>query len=193
MLSVVIATDADERALPPTLGALVAGVVAGMVREVIIADRRSRDATAAIADAAGCRLLSLSTERAARLRAGADAARGEWLLFLRPGVLPDSSWVEETRRFVQACEVTGQAAQRAAVFRVEAAGPRPPLREPLNLLRSALRYRSIGGHALVIAKPLYRRIGGHRDVDEPETDLLRRLGRRRIARLRTGVIVLSAD
>ena len=46
MLSIVIATDADERTLPPTLGALVAGVVAGMVREVIIADRRSRDATA---------------------------------------------------------------------------------------------------------------------------------------------------
>ena len=45
MLSVVIATQESERTLVPTLSALVPGVVAGMVREVIVADAGSRDAT----------------------------------------------------------------------------------------------------------------------------------------------------
>ena len=52
MLSVVIATQDSERALLPTLAALVAGAVAGLVREVIIADASSRDATVTIADEA---------------------------------------------------------------------------------------------------------------------------------------------
>jgi glycosyltransferase involved in cell wall biosynthesis len=58
MLSVVIATHDSERALLPTLAALVAGAAAGVVREVIIADAGSRDATDAIADGAGCRAVS---------------------------------------------------------------------------------------------------------------------------------------
>jgi glycosyltransferase involved in cell wall biosynthesis len=53
MLSVVIATHNSERALLPTLAALVSGAAAGIVREVIVADAGSRDATAAIADGAG--------------------------------------------------------------------------------------------------------------------------------------------
>ena len=65
MLSVVIATHDSERALLPTLAALVAGAAAGVVREVIIADAGSRDATAAIADGAGCRVL-ISSARAER-------------------------------------------------------------------------------------------------------------------------------
>ena len=66
MLSVVIATHDSERALLPTLAALVAGAAAGVVREVIVADAGSRDATAAIADAAGCRVLTLAQTRGAR-------------------------------------------------------------------------------------------------------------------------------
>jgi len=53
MLSVVIATHESERALLPTLSALVAGAAAGLVREVIVADAGSRDATVAIADGRG--------------------------------------------------------------------------------------------------------------------------------------------
>src|SRR5215467_10246274 len=88
MLSVVIATHDSERALLPTLAALVSGAAAGTVREVIVADAGSRDATTAIADGAGCRVL-VSTQRA-RLKAAAEAARAPWLLFLRPGVVLDA-------------------------------------------------------------------------------------------------------
>jgi hypothetical protein len=40
----------------------------------------------------------------------------------------------------------------------------------------------------VITRTLYDAVGGHRDVEQPERDLLRRLGRRRLVRLRTGAI-----
>src|SRR5262249_41007290 len=62
MLGVVIAPHDSERGLLPPLAALVAGAAAGIVREVIVADAGSRDATAAIADGAGCRVL-VSAER----------------------------------------------------------------------------------------------------------------------------------
>src|SRR6266436_4452549 len=66
MLSVVIATHNSERALLPTLAALVSGAAAGFVREVIVADAGSRDATTAIADGAGCRVLVSAQWRARR-------------------------------------------------------------------------------------------------------------------------------
>src|SRR5712691_12299821 len=102
MLSVVIATHDSERALLPTLAALVAGAAAGIVREVIVADAGSRDATTAIADGAGCRVLVSTQGRGARLKAAADAARATWLMNLRPGVIIDATWDDETRRFMEA-------------------------------------------------------------------------------------------
>jgi glycosyltransferase involved in cell wall biosynthesis len=193
MLSVVIATQESERALMPTLSALVAGAVAGVVREVIIADAGSRDGTAQIAEGAGCRLLISPGPRGARLKAAADMARAPWLLFLAPGIVPDATWIDECRRFIEQAELTGRADEQAAMFRKVSARFRPMLVEAFALLRAALGASGANaGEALLIAKPLYRRLGGHLPQDEaPERALLRRLGRRRIALLRTGV--MSAD
>jgi hypothetical protein len=44
---------------------------------------------------------------------------------------------------------------------------------------------------LVIAKPLYDALGGHRDVEDSEHDLMRRLGRRRLVLLRTCAMIES--
>jgi hypothetical protein len=190
MLSVVIATHESERALVPTLSALVPGAVAGVVREVIIADAGSRDGTAQIAEGAGCRLLISPGPRGSRLKAAADMARAPWLLFLAPGVVPDATWIDECRRFIEQAELTGQAAEQAAVFRKVSAHFRPMLVEAFALLRAVLGgSKANAGKALLIGKPLYRRLGGHLPQDEaPERALLRRLGRRRIALLRTGVM-----
>ena len=136
MLSVVIATRDSERALLRTLAALVAGAAAGIVREVMIADAGSRDATAAIADGAGCRVLASTQGRGARLKAAAEAARAPWLLFLRPGIVLDATWVDETRRFIEEAELSQCAGTYAAVFRATAL--RPTLLEALALLCTAL-------------------------------------------------------
>jgi hypothetical protein len=51
--------------------------------------------------------------------------------------------------------------------------------EAFSLMRAALGARPRPDQGLVIAKEHYERIGGHRDdAPDPETDLMRRLGRR---------------
>ena len=187
MLSVVIATHDSERTLLPTLAALVSGAAAGIVREVIVADAGSRDATNAIADGAGCRVLVLAQGHGARLKAAAEAARAPWLLFLRPGVVLDATWVDETRRFVEEAELRGCAGTHAAVFRASAF--RPALLEALALLGAALGATRDASEGLVIAKARYAALGGHRDVEEPERDFRRRLRRRHLVLLHTGATV----
>jgi glycosyltransferase involved in cell wall biosynthesis len=193
MLSVVIATHNSERALLPTLSALVAGAAAGIVREVIVADAGSADATAAIADGAGCRVLSSAVSRGARLKDAAQAARASWLMFLPPGAVPDATWVDESRRFIEQAELRGCAGTYAAVFRPGSAAFRPTLIEAVSLLWVSLGARPSASQGLLIAKSLYDALGGHRDVGEPERDLARRLGRRRVVLLRTGAVMMGDE
>jgi hypothetical protein len=188
MLSVVIATDNAERILVPTLAALVPGATAGIVREVIVADAGSIDATTMIADAAGCRIEVTAAPLGHRLRQAAANARAAWLLFLRPGAVPDWTWIEETRRFIEQAEMGGRADKRAAVFRRtgEADTLGSAIVETLGLIAAALGARPCPQQGLLISKTLYERSGGHLGEDaDPETKFLRRLGRRRIVMLRS--------
>jgi glycosyltransferase involved in cell wall biosynthesis len=187
MLSVVIATENAERNLVPTLAALVPGATAGVVREVIVADAGSRDGTAMIADAAGCRFEITPAPRGVRLRQAAQSARAQWLLFLPPGAVPDLTWIEETRRFIEQAERSGRA-ERAAAFRRtgEADTLGSAIAEGLGLIAAALGARPRPQQGLLIAKTLYERLGGHRGEDaEPEKKFLGRLGRRRMVLLRS--------
>jgi glycosyltransferase involved in cell wall biosynthesis len=181
MLSVVIATHNSERELLPTLATLVPGAIAGLVREVIVADAGSRDDTPAIADAAGCRLLTSEAGRGARLRAAVDVARARWLLFLQPGAMLEPGWIDETRRFVEETERAGPA--NAAVFR--AAPAAFPLLDALARLGVSLGVAPNPSSALLLARAHYLALGGHRDIDDADRELIRRLGRRRLVRLRT--------
>jgi glycosyltransferase involved in cell wall biosynthesis len=191
MLSIIIATRESERPLVRTLAALVAGAAAGTVREVIVADADSKDATAEVADVAGCRILVSPAPLAARLRAAAALARAPWLMFLRPGTVLDATWVDETARFVDGDDRREASVSRAAVFRpaADVSAARPLVIEALALLRAALGARPRPDQGLLIARHLYQGIGGHRDnATDPETDLLRRLGRRRLVMLRSGAV-----
>jgi len=189
MLSVIIATDESERPLVSTLAALVPGATAGAIREVIVADIGSRDQTAEVADVAGCRIMVSPAPLAGRLRAAATLARSAWLMFLRPGMAPDATWIAESMRFIEQAELAGDAHARAAVFSPgaiagHAAGPLPGLR---GLFRSAPRPEQ----GLIIAKRAYDALSGHRDgAADCERDLLRRLGRR-ITVLRTASTMID--
>src|SRR2546423_14250565 len=137
MLSAIIATHESECALVPTLAALVAGAAAGILREVIVADAGSKDATAEITDVAGCRLLVAPGTPGARLAAGAKAARAPWLLFLRPGIVLDAAWVDAARQ-VLAGDAGSNGAVQAAVFRPGAATGPTTLGEGMAPVRAAL-------------------------------------------------------
>jgi len=182
MLTVIIPTHNSERALVATLAALVPGALAGTVREVIVADAGSTDATAEVVDVAGGAIMVSRAPLATRLKAAADAARGTWLLFLRPGVVLDAAWVDETARLIDGAAM-GEASHAAVFRRAAPDADASPARQILAVLAAALR----GPHpdqGLVISREAYARFGGHREnTADPETDLLRRLGRRRLVRL----------
>jgi glycosyltransferase involved in cell wall biosynthesis len=187
MLSVVIPTFDNERTLVPTLAMLVPAAMSGIVRDVIIADGGSTDATLEVADVAGCNVVASCAPLAQRLREAAATARAPWLMFLRPGTVLDTTWLDETVNFIEETERGGAAA--AAVFRkaVSRRASYPILIEALALIKLALLGRAGPDQGLVISARLYSEIGGHRDgAADPEADLLARLGRRRIVMLRSG-------
>jgi Glycosyl transferase family 2 len=181
MLSVIIPTLDSERMLVPTLATLVSGAATGTVRDVILADGGSTDATLQIADFAGCEILTSEAPLGARLREATAKARASWVMFLRPGLVLDATWVEEAARFIGQAEMRGTPEAAAAVFRLVAGGERPLLVEAWSLLRLALGGRTAPEQGLIISKVLYDRVGRHRDVNDPEADLLGRIGRNRVA------------
>lgn len=187
MLSVIIATHESERALVQTLAALVPGAAAGLLGEVIVADAGSKDATAEVADIAGCRLVVSSEPLGARLKAAALSARTPWLMFLRAGAVPEPGWITAAERFMQDTDLAADT-PRAAVFRPPAAADllRPGLAEVMALLRVALGGGPKPEQGLLIARRFYERIGGHPAQADAEAALLRRLGRRRITMLAVG-------
>jgi glycosyltransferase involved in cell wall biosynthesis len=189
MLTVIIPTHNSERALVPTLAMLVPGALTGTVREVIVADGGSTDATADVVDIAGCDIVVSQAPLATRLKSAAASARGTWLLFLRPGVVLDAAWLEEVTRVVENAVLRGTVDTHAAVFRRAS----PDVAEPLVRQVVGVIAAALGGphpdQGLLISRQCYDLVGGHRAAAaDPERDLLRRLGRRRIVTLRTAAI-----
>lgn len=188
MLSVVIPTRNDERTLVPTLACLVPGAADGLVRDVALADGGSSDGTLEIADLAGCGVVGGFADRAGRLDAAARRAKSPWILFLEPGSVLDDSWRAEVRSFIETVERRGDASSRAAVFAfgLDQFGARARFAERLAGLSAALSGLPKPEQGLLIHRSLYEKIGGFRPLPAmAEADLVRRIGRRRIVRLRT--------
>jgi len=187
MLSVIIATHESERSLVPTLSALIPGVTIGLLGEVVVADAGSRDATAEVADIAGCRFIASSEPLGARLKAAAASTRGPWLMFLRAGTVLEPGWVGSVDRHIEKANLFDGGA-RAAVFCPSGAADllRPRLAEVLAMLRALLGGSPKPDQGLLIARGLYDELGGHQPHDNAEAALLRQLGRRRIAMLGAG-------
>ena len=93
----------QENALAVTLASLVQGAVEGVVAEVIVLDHGSRDGTAVLADAAGCRFLVNPD-----LREVVASARGDWLLLIEPGARPLLGWIDHVGQHMS---VAAQAAR----------------------------------------------------------------------------------
>jgi hypothetical protein len=190
MLSVIIPTEGVEQSAVATLAALVPGAAAGMVKEVLLVDRAGTGVIERVADVAGCRFLPCQGTRAAALAAGARQARSPWLMFLHPGAVLDSSWIEETTQFIQRVSDSGRP--RAGIFRYA----RSPYADPS--LRDGFKFiaRMITGpsadQGLLIARDHYDRLGGHApDARRSEARLLRQLGRSSRTLLRSRIVMVA--
>jgi rSAM/selenodomain-associated transferase 2 len=187
MISVVIPTFNAERTLVPTLSALVPAVVDGLVQEAIVADGGSTDDTGILADAAGTQLIDAPRGRGSQLEAGAAAAKGDWLLFLHADTILGHGWVEEVQSFIERIE-SGRRRPAAAyfTFSLDDDGFMPRFIEALVGLRCALFALPYGDQGLLISRAHYNRLGGFRSLPLMEdVDLVRRLKRRELVRLKT--------
>ncbi len=190
MISVVIPTLNDEEALVGTLGSLVSAAADGSVREVIVVDGGSTDGTRIIAEGAGCTFIKGPSPREQRLSIGAKAAKGPWLMFLSPGAEPEEGWFREARQFIERAERQGSVRNRAAVFRLVVDEPRGFLRELPGAIRRSFSGQPAGRHGLLIHRAFYSKIGGFRQIPAVEyVDLVRRIGRSRLVKLRSSLFV----
>lgn len=183
MLSVVIpALDAAE-----TLPACLAAV--GGAGEIVLVDGGSRDATVAIAEAAGARVIHSPKGRGIQLRAGGEAAGGGWLLFLHADTLPGPGW-----RSAAAAHMRDHPGT-AACFRFRLDDPAWQARAIERGVASRVRLLGLpyGDQGLLVPRSLYREVGGYRPLPLMEdVDLVRRIGRRRLRVLDADAVTSAA-
>ena len=173
-LSVVIPTLDAEHELPGALQCLMEGISAGLIRELVISDGGSRDATLAIADAAGAVVVSGTAGRGGQLRRGAAVASGQWMLFLHADAQLAVGWPGAVEDHIRQSEV-------AAVFRLRfrANGAMPRIVAGWANLRSKMGL-PYGDQGLLIRRDLYDQLDGYPDIPLMEDVVMARKLRRNI-------------
>src|SRR6056297_1124061 len=185
-LSVVMPTLNAAQGLARSLPALTEGLDAGLIRELVISDGGSTDATLRIVDDAGAIVVSGPASRGGQLRRAVDVAAGEWLLVLHADTALPSGWAD----MVQAQMATGHPAYFK--MRFDASGLAPVLVAGWANLRARLFHLPYGDQGLLISRAEYDAVGGFRDIPLMEdVDMARALG----ARLQglPGYVTTSAD
>lgn len=183
-LAVVIPTLNAAHVLPASLAA-----IRGVAAEIIIVDAGSADATAAVASAAGARLLSCVRNRGAQLAAGVAAARAPWLLLLHADTRLTDGWMPAAAAHI------AEGATRAGYFRfaLDSADGHARHLEGRVAWRCRVFALPYGDQGLLIHRDLLAAVGGLRPLPLMEdVDLVRRLGRRRLVAL-DAAAVTSAD
>jgi rSAM/selenodomain-associated transferase 2 len=171
-LSIVVPALNAEKILPACLAALGAWPEA----ERILVDGGSTDATRAIARDQGWRVIEAPRGRGTQLRAGAAEATGDTLLFVHADTVLAPDWVDAVRSFDGA----------AGYFRLAFAGDDARAARVARLANWRARDLGLpyGDQGLLIARDLYDRVGGYRDLPLMEdVDLVRRIGAKNLHEL----------
>lgn len=186
MLSIVIPAYEAADHLERTLAGLVRAAV-----EVVVADGGSRDASRDVAARHGARVVVTEPGRGRQLRAGAQAAKGDWLLFLHADTRLGPGWEAAVAGFAG----DPANARRAGYFRFALDDASKAARRLERLVawrarRLALPY---GDQGLLIGRRFYDELGGFAPIPLMEdVEIVRRIGRRRLVPL-DGAAVTSAQ
>ena len=183
-LSIVIPTLDAGKALPGCAAALIEGLEAGLVREMIVSDGGSTDETAAIAARLGAELIEGARGRGGQLARGAAEAGGDWILFLHADTRLAPGWARAAQDHMAA------RPGRAAAFRLAFDDPgwRASLIAGGANLRTRLFGLPYGDQGLLIPRALYHEAGGHPDLPLMEDVALARALNRRIDLLKPAAV-----
>jgi rSAM/selenodomain-associated transferase 2 len=153
-----------------------------IVKEITVVDGGSADETVAIARAAGAQVRAAPCGRGIQLAAGADAASGDWLLFLHADCRLAPGW----EAAVAAATAAPEAPSRAGYFDFALDDTAPAARRLERIVAWRCRVLALpyGDQGLLIARGLYNAVGGFTPLPLMEdVDLVRRIGRTRLARI----------
>jgi rSAM/selenodomain-associated transferase 2 len=166
-----------------TLPALMKQLWASTIfEEIIVVDGGSSDGSVSVALTAGARVIATPRGRGIQLAAGADAATGDWLLFLHADCRLGQSWEAAASAFLTTPEATGRAGYFE--FALDDAAPAARRLERIVAWRCRVLALPYGDQGLLIPRSLYRAVGGFAPLPLMEdVDLVRRLGRQRLARI----------
>lgn len=157
-LSIIVPTLNAETALPATFASLIEGLECSLVRELIISDGGSVDATLDVAQASGAMTVVGKAGRGGQLRRGKELAGGDWLLFLHGDTSLSKGWSAEVLSHIRGSD-------NAAFFQLKfrAPGILPAVFAKGANIRSrfGLPY---GDQGLLIRADLYDSIGGYADI-----------------------------
>ena len=168
MISIIVPTLNEETRIAATLQALQA--LPGE-KEILLADGGSEDRTAAIAEAAGVRVVACQRGRGCQLRTAAAQAKGDVLWFVHADSRPESGALEAIGSVLQSGSVAG--GNFALVFEDEHYSARQ-----MTTIYPYLRWLglSYGDAGIFIRRSVYDAIGGCRPYPLFEDlDLVRRM------------------
>jgi rSAM/selenodomain-associated transferase 2 len=178
-LSVVIPTLDAAGDLPETLERLIEGIHAGLIRELVISDANSGDATAEIGTAVGAVVIAGPAGRGGQIGRGVAAAQGEWVLILHADTHLEAGWSA-----IAAAHI-GTKPQNAGYFRLafRATGIAPAIVGGWANVRSRVLGLPYGDQGLLISRDLLAEIGGVPDIPLMEDVALARALRGRMTAL----------
>lgn len=172
-ISIIIPTLNAARDLPACLDALIEGLHAGLIHELVICDGGSSDDTRALAQSAGARLIAAAPGRGGQLRRAVAQSRGTWLLILHADTVLAPGWSAHVATHIA-------SSGRPACFFLQFRAPGLAARwtEGWANLRSRLFALPYGDQGLLVPRALYDAAGGYPPAPLMEdVALIRALGR----------------
>lgn len=169
----IIIPALDEAAV---IGATIGSAQCAFVEnEIIVVDGGSADATAQVAETAGCRVVGTQQrQRAAQMNLGATLARGEVLLFLHADTHIQKGALQAIREAMRDARTVGGAFVR----RYDSGSWMLALTCRLAGWRNALFGWHLGDQAMFVRADVFRRSGGFAQVAQFEDlDFSRNLSR----------------
>jgi len=182
-LSVIIPALDANHLLPAAVARLRGEPVAG----IIIADGGTVPAPAGLGDQV--KVITGAPGRGVQLKAGAELAAGDWLLFLHADTRLGEGWRDAVLAHVR------RHPDKGAFFRfaLDDASPAARRLERIVDVRCRLLGLPYGDQGLLISRSLYEAVGGFRPIPLMEdVDIVRRIGRARLRCIEVAAVTSAA-